>query len=139
MVGNAAGLTVIVLDTDCKARPQISVAVQVSVTVPPHAPGVAEKVELFEVPEIKQFPLNPLVNVSVLGEGNAPQATVILDGAIIVGNVAGFTVIVLETFTNDLPHSSVAVQVSVTSPPQASGMAESTEAFEYPEISQIPV
>jgi hypothetical protein len=43
IVGNVAGLIVIVLETGVKARPQLSVAVQVSVTVPPHAFGVAEK------------------------------------------------------------------------------------------------
>ena len=60
-VGNAAGLTVIVLDTDASDLPQASVAVQVSVIVPPHAPGVGVCVEPSEVPLIKQPPLNPLV------------------------------------------------------------------------------
>ena len=57
IVGNAAGLTVIVLDTDASALPQESVAVQVSVTVPPQAVGIAEKVERFDVPVIKQLPV----------------------------------------------------------------------------------
>jgi hypothetical protein len=61
MVGNAAGLTVIVRETELIIRPQLSVAVHVSVTVPPHAPGVAVKVEGFEVPEIRQPPLKPLL------------------------------------------------------------------------------
>ena len=61
MVGNAAGLTVITLETGASALPQASVAVQVSVTVPPQAPGVAVKVDGFEVPLNKQPPLNPLV------------------------------------------------------------------------------
>ena len=61
IVGNAAGLTVITLVTGASARPQASVAVQVSVTVPPHAPGVALKVDAFDVPLIKHPPLNPLV------------------------------------------------------------------------------
>jgi hypothetical protein len=43
IVGKAAGLIVIVLETGVKARPQMSVAVHVSVTVPPQAFGVAEK------------------------------------------------------------------------------------------------
>ena len=61
IVGNAAGLTVIVLDTEAIALPQGSVAVHVSVTVPPQAEGVAEKVDGLEVPVIKQPPLNPFV------------------------------------------------------------------------------
>ncbi len=61
MVGNAAGLTVMVRDTELIVRPQLSVAVHVSVTVPPHALGVAVKVDKLEVPEIRQPPLRPLV------------------------------------------------------------------------------
>ena len=61
MVGNAAGLTVIVLLTEASALPHASVAVHVSVTVPPQGPGVAVNVEVLEVPLIKQFPLNPFV------------------------------------------------------------------------------
>ena len=61
IIGNAAGLTVIVLDTEVIVLPQRSVAVHVSVTVPPQAEGVAEKVDGLEVPLIKQPPLNPLV------------------------------------------------------------------------------
>jgi hypothetical protein len=61
IVGKAAGLTVITLDTGARALPQASVAVHVSVTVPPHAPGVAVKVDGFELPLNKQPPLNPLV------------------------------------------------------------------------------
>ena len=60
IVGSAAGLTVIVLDTDAIALPQGSVAVQVSVTVPPHPEGVALNVDVLEVPLIRQDPLNPL-------------------------------------------------------------------------------
>lgn len=50
-----------VLDTEARALPQASVAVHVSVTVPPQAAGVAEKVEALDVPVIKQPPLNPFV------------------------------------------------------------------------------
>jgi hypothetical protein len=50
-----------VLVTGTSALPQASVAVHVSVIVPPQGPGVAEKVDVFEVPLIKQFPLSPLV------------------------------------------------------------------------------
>jgi hypothetical protein len=60
MVGSAAGLTVMVLETEAMVLPQGSVAVHVSVTVPPQAPGVAEKVEGLEVPVIRQDPLAPL-------------------------------------------------------------------------------
>ena len=52
IVGNAAGLTVIIRETELTVRPQLSVAVHVSVTVPPHALGVAVNVEGFEVPVI---------------------------------------------------------------------------------------
>ena len=61
MVGNAAGETVIVLDTGTSALPHASVAVQVSVIVPPHAGGAAEKVEVFEFPVIWQLPESPLL------------------------------------------------------------------------------
>ena len=61
IVGNAAGLTVMILDTEAIVLPQRSVAIHVSVTVPPQAEGVAEKVDGLEVPLIKQPPLNPLV------------------------------------------------------------------------------
>ena len=84
-----------VLETGAKALPQKSVAVHVSVTVPPHAEGVVENVDGFEVPLIKQPPLNPFVNDKVLGAGNEPQATVIDAGAVIVGKAAGLIVIVL--------------------------------------------
>ena len=56
IVGRAAGLTVIILDTEARALPQISVAVQVSVTLPPQASGVAENVDVLEVPEIRHPP-----------------------------------------------------------------------------------
>jgi hypothetical protein len=61
IIGSAAGLTVIVLLTEASALPQTSVAVQVSVIVPPHAPGVAENVDGFEVPLIRHPPVKPLV------------------------------------------------------------------------------
>ena len=60
IVGAAAGLTVMVLDA-VNVLPQASVAVHVSVTVPPHGGGVAENVDGLEVPVIKQAPVNPLV------------------------------------------------------------------------------
>ena len=136
IVGKAAGLTVIVLETGAKALPQISVAVHVSVTVPPQAEGVVENVERFEVPLIAHPPLNPLENEIVLGAGNEPQVTVVVAGAVIVGNAAGLTVIVLETGAKALPQESVAVQVSVTVPPQAEGVVEIVDRFEVPLIEQ---
>ena len=66
IVGKSAGDTVITLDTEANGLPQESVAVQVSVTFPPQAFGVAEKVEAFEVPLIEHPPLNPLLNEIVL-------------------------------------------------------------------------
>ena len=61
IVGNDAGLTVIVLDTDAIVLPHGSVAVQVSVTVPPQPVGVALNADALDTPVIKQAPLNPLV------------------------------------------------------------------------------
>ncbi len=139
IVGNAAGDTVIVLETGVRGLPQESVAVHVSVTVPPQAEGVAEKVEAFEVPLISQPPVNPLLNEMVLGAGFPPQATVIFANAVIVGNAAGDTVIVLETGVRGLPQESVAVHVSVTVPPQDGGVAEKVDAFEVPLIAQPPL
>jgi len=104
IVGSAAGLTVIILDTDASALPHSSFAVHVSVTVPPHAPGVEVKVDAFDVPVIKHPPDNPFVNVIVLGPGTAPQSTVIAGGAVIVGSAAGLTVIILDTDAGALPH-----------------------------------
>ena len=61
ITGSAAGDTVMVLVTGASALPHASVAVHVSVIVPPHGPGVAEKVDVADVPVIKQDPVNPLV------------------------------------------------------------------------------
>jgi hypothetical protein len=61
IVGSAAGLTVMVLVTGANTLPQASVAVHVSVMVPPQAEGVAEKVDGLDVPLIRQLPVNPLV------------------------------------------------------------------------------
>ena len=61
MVGSAAGLTVIVLDTEAIVLPQGSVAVHVSVTVPPQPLGVALNVDALDTPVIKQAPINPFV------------------------------------------------------------------------------
>ena len=56
-----AGVTVIVLDTEASGLPHISVAVHVSVIVPPHAPGDALRVDGLDVPLIKHDPVNPLL------------------------------------------------------------------------------
>jgi hypothetical protein len=107
--------------------------------VPPQGPGVAVNVDVFDVPLIKQFPLNPFVKASVLVAGIAPHATVIFAGAVIVGKAAGLTVIVLETGASTLPHASVAVHVSVTVPPQGPGVALNVDVFEVPLIKQFPL
>jgi hypothetical protein len=57
-VGAGAGVTVIVLDA-VMLLPHASVAVHVSVTVPPHGPGAAVCVDV-AVPLIKQLPDPPL-------------------------------------------------------------------------------
>jgi hypothetical protein len=136
IVGNAAGSTVIILETDARGLPHASVAVHVSVTGPPQL-GTALNVDVFEVPLIKHPPLKPFVKVIVLGAGNDPHATVIAAGAVIVGNAAGLTVMTLVTGASALPHASVAVQVSVTVPPQAPGVAVNVEGLDVP-LSKHP-
>ncbi len=98
------------------------------------------KVDRLEVPLIKQLPLNALLNGSVLAEGSSvPQVIVASIGAVIVGNAAGLTVIILDTGAIVLPQASfAAVQVSITVPPQEPGKALKVEAVEVPEISQPP-
>ena len=128
------------LDTAAIVRPQASAgAVQVSITVPPQAPGVVLNVLGFEVPLIKQPPLKLLLKAMVLGAGMPPQATVIAFGAVIVGNAAGLTVINLDTEASVLPQLSVAVQVSVTVPPQAPGVVLKVLGFEVPLMKQPPL
>jgi hypothetical protein len=139
MVGNAAGLTVIILDTDTSGLPHTSVAVHVSVTVPPHAPGVALNVDGLDVPVIKHPPLPLLVYVIVLAAGIDPQATVIAGGAVMIGSAAGLTVIVLDTGAKGRPHASVAVHVSVTVPPHAGDAPEIVEGLDVPVIRHPPV
>ncbi len=121
IVGNAAGLTVINLVTGTSVLPQASVAVQVSVIVPPQAPAglCALKVEVAEVPNIKQPLLKLLLKVKVLAIGVVPQVIIMVPGAVIVGRSARLTVIILVTDGMVLPHASTAVQVSITVPPQA--------------------
>jgi len=104
IVGSAAGDTVIVLDTGANALPHSSVAVHVSVIVPPHAPGVDVNVDGFDIPLISHQPVSPFVYDIVLGKGTPPQSTVIAGGAVIVGSAAGFTVIILDTDASGLLH-----------------------------------
>lgn len=139
IVGNAAGLTVMVLETGAKVLPQLSVPAHVSINVPPQAAGVAEKAEGFEVPLIEQPPDKPFEKAMVLAAGKLPHATVIFAGAVIVGNADGVTVIILETRVKALPQLSVAVHVSVIVPPQALGVAENVDGFDVPVIKHPPL
>jgi hypothetical protein len=61
MAGKAAGSMVMVLETGAKSLPQLSPAVQVSIIVPPHGPGVPANVEGWEVPVIRQPADKPFV------------------------------------------------------------------------------
>ena len=122
-VGNAAAFTTIVLETDWMVLPHWSVADHVSVTTPPHGPGVAVKVEV-AAPLIRQLPEPPLLKFRELAAGTLPQLTVILAGGVLnVGTAAGCTTIVLTLGARALPQASVAFHVSVTTPPQALGGA----------------
>ena len=60
-VAGGAAVTVMVLVTGERILPHASVAVHVSVIVPPQGPGAAEKVDVLEVPVIKQEPVSPLL------------------------------------------------------------------------------
>jgi hypothetical protein len=140
-VVNAAGgvgSTVRVRLTGCKTLPHASIAVQVSVTVPPHGPGTAEKVDGFEVPEIWHTPLSMFLKGKIEGMRIVPQAIVSSPGGIIAGRSAGSTVMVLETLARALPQASVAVQVSITVPPQADGIAVKVDGLETPDRRHAP-
>jgi hypothetical protein len=134
--GTAAGVTVIVLETDTRGRPQISVAVHVSVIVPPHTPGAVLNVEVLDVPLIKQDPVKPLLYGSVPDDGTDPHAIVVPAGAVMVGNAAGVTVTVLLPLIV-LLHASVNVQVSVSVPPQPLAVPLLT-AVTVPDIKHVP-
>jgi len=131
-----AGVTVMILDTGASVLPHISVAVHVSVIVPPHAPGAALKVDGLEVPLIKHDPLDPLVYGNVPDVGITPQAIVIPAGAVIVGSDAGVTVIVLLPVIVRL-HASVNVHVSVNVPPQPVTVPVLI-AVTVPDIKHVP-
>ena len=135
--GAGAGDTVIVLVTGARALPHASVAVHVSVIVPPHGPGAAEKVDVADVPVIRQEPVSPLVNVSVDDAGVTPHAIVSAAGAVITGSAAGVTVMVLDPLIV-LPHASVYVQLSVSVPPHPVTVPLRV-AVTVPEIRQVPL
>ena len=139
IVGNIAGLTVIIRVTGTRVRPQASMPVHVSVTVPPQTVGIVVKVDVFELPFNKHPPVKPLLYEIVLPVGTPPQATVIFDGAVIIGKLAGFTVIIRVTGNRVRPQASVPVHVSVTVPPQASGIVVKVEVFELPFNKHPPV
>ena len=126
-----------VLVTGTSALPHASVAVHVSVIVPPHGPGAAENVDVADVPVIRQEPASPLVNVSVDDAGVAPQAIVMGPGAVITGSAAGVTVIVLDPLIV-LPHASVYVQLSVSVPPHPVTVPLLV-AVTVPEIRHVPL
>ena len=127
----------IVLVTGASVLPHASVAVHVSVIVPPQAPGVAENVDVLELPVIKHDPLSPLVNVRVDDAGVAPQAMVIAAGALITGNAAGVTVIALDPLII-LPHASVNVHESVSVPPHPVTLPVLV-AVTVPDIRHVPL
>jgi hypothetical protein len=143
VVGLTVSLTKIVLETETKVLPQMSLAVQVSRTCPLQFPEIiVANVDKFEVPLIWQLPPCPFENDRVLADGSRfEQVTVMLEGAVIVGNAAGLTVMNLETEVRVLPQMSVPVQVSVIVPPHAPDgvCALKVEAFEVPLIRQPPL
>ena len=55
MVGNAAGETVMTLETGASCLPHASTAVHVSVTCPPQAPGVVVNVEGLDIFHGQEF------------------------------------------------------------------------------------
>jgi len=99
---------------------------------PLQSPVNGVKVEGLEVPEIRQPFSSPLEYGIVLDAGKAPHLTKASAGAVMVGRVAGLKVIVRETGTRSRLQPSVAVQVSVTVPPQASELPVKVELFEIP-------
>ena len=89
--GAAAGDTTIVLVL-VMVCPQC-VVVHVSVTLPPHAPGIVPRVE-FTDPLTRHAPLPPLVKVKLCVVA-PPHATVMVPAAANSGAAAGLTTIVL--------------------------------------------
>ena len=108
-------------------------------SVPPH-PVIAPVLMAVTVPEMRQVPLAAFVKLMVGTAGIAPHATVTSAGDVIKdAGAAGVTVIVLVTGVSDLPHASVAVQVSVIVPPQGPGAAERVDVLDIPVIRHDPL
>src|SRR6188474_1548038 len=131
-VGAAAGCTTIVLVL-VMVCPH-TVAVHVSVTLPPHTPGSVPNVDVAD-PLNKQPPSRPLVYVSE-DVTAPPQATVIVPAAANVGVAAGDTTMVLVLVM--VCPQCVVVHVSVTFPPQAPGIVPRLE-FTDPLTKQAPL
>lgn len=131
-----AGVIVIVLETGIRILPHGSVAVHVSVIVPPQTPGNELKVDNSDIPLTRHDPLCEFVYVIVPGLGTNPQPTVMSAGAVNIGSGAGVIVIVLFPLIVRL-HSSVNVQLSVNIPPQPVTVPVLT-AVTVPDIMQVP-
>ena len=130
--GAAAGLTWMIREV-VMVLPQ-TVAFHVSVTSPPQAPGMVLSVEV-TVPVSWQLPVKPLSYVSSWVVA-PPQATVIADCTGNDGVKAGLTWMIREVVMV-LPQT-VAVHVSVTSPPQALGIVLKVDVT-VPVSWQLPV
>src|SRR5215204_4192809 len=115
--------------------PHASVNVQLSVTLPPHAPGKVPRVDV-TVPAIRQEPLELLLEARALGTA-ASQATVIGTAAANTAGGAGSTVMTLVCVMV-LPHASVNVHLSMTLPPHAPGKVPRVDVT-VPAIRQEPL
>ena len=109
--------------------------VQVSVTLPPQAPGSVPRVDVAD-PLIKHAPLPPLVKVKLCVVA-PPQATVIVGAAANSACAAGCTTMVL-VLVIVLWQASVNVHVSVTFPPQAPGSVPNVDVAD-PEMRHAPL
>ena len=136
-MGKAAGKSVMTLETGLRGLPQISVAAQVSVMVPPQFPDGVVKVDKPDVPLIRQEPVDPLLYGSLLAAGILSQSTVILAGGTITGKSAGFTFMVRVSVAV-LPQPSVDTKVTVTVPPHTPAVPE-TEAVTVTLATQLSV
>src|SRR5258707_15815097 len=115
--------------------PPAAGAVRVSDSVPrPPFSRYAVNVDGLDVPLTRHGAVYPLLYVIVLAAGIAPHATVVFAGAVITGNAAGFTVIVLDTDAITLPHAYVAVDVSSTVPSHSVGVVEFNDGLDVPLI-----
>ena len=135
IVGNAAGVTVIVL-LPVMVLLHASVNVHVSVNVPPH-PVTVPVLTAVTDPDIKHVPDDEFEYVTVGIDGIASQATVTFTGGDVnTTGGAGKTVIVLLPLIV-LLHASVNVHVSVSVPPQLA-MVPVLTAKTFPDIKQLP-